>query len=122
MLEHIRGTVVRESKDATQGGVALVSVEPGEARRMDSRLGGEPGLEDLIRPIAQLRHGAKVQGEGYDPTAGRIAEALPDNIVDVDVSTPEAVDGLLGITYDEQGAWPQRNLPPICTTALFRSG
>ena len=118
-LERFAVAVVRESKNAAGCGVAIARIERREARGMHCRLRRKPRLKDLVGPIAQLRRRAKVQSEWHDTPDCRIAEALPNDVVDVDVSSSKAVDGLLGVTHDEQCTRPQRDLPPVRRTFFF---
>jgi len=111
--------VVGESENTTRRGVAFACIERRKTRCVYCRFRRKLLLEDLVGPSAQLRRRAKVQGQWHDTSDCGVAEALPDDVVDVDISSSEAVDGLLRVTYDEQRARPQRNLPPVGRILLF---
>src|ERR1017187_8762720 len=99
---------VRKGEHSAGCDVALGRIERRESRSVNCRLRRKPGLKDLICPIAQPRYRAKVQSERHDTPNCRIAEAPTDDVVDVDVSSSEAVNGLFRVTYDEQRTKPKR--------------
>ena len=111
---------VGQRPHAAGSGVAFAGIECRETRRPGLRPGRKPRREDLIRPLAQWPHRSEIQRERHDPADRRIAEALPDDIVDIDVGAPETVDRLLRIADDEQRPWPERHRAPADVLGSYR--
>ena len=113
---------MRQSDHATGSAVAGAGIERSEARSVCGRFGRKARLKDLVRPVAQPRHRPEVQRERHDTPHCRIAEALPHDVVDVDVGAAEAVDRLFRVADDEQRAGTQRDLAPVRGSFLCRRG
>ena len=104
---------VRQRADLSGELLVRIGIERSEPRGVHGRLRRKSRLEDIVCPVAQLGRRAEVERQReHAPDAG-LAEALTNDVVDVDVCPAEAVDRLFRVAHDEQRAGPQRNLPPI---------
>src|SRR5262245_65713214 len=96
-------------------------IERCETRGMRSRFSGKTSYKYLIRPFTQSGNRAEVHRQWDNASNRGIAESAADDVVDVDVGSSEAIDRLLWIADDEQGARSQRNRAPV-GAMLFNSG
>ena len=104
---------VRQREDVSGDLLVRIGIERSEPRGVHGRLRRKSRLKDLVRPVAQLGRRAEVERQRQHAADAGLAEALADDVVDVDVGAAEAVDRLLRVADDEQRAGPQRNLPPV---------
>jgi hypothetical protein len=76
-------------------------IERSETWRVLRRFGGELGFEHAVRPLAQLRDRSEIRRQRENAADRSIAEAIADDVVDLYVCPPEAINRLLRVSYNK---------------------